>query len=52
MLHFVCSNQTVPLYGGKDTRGHPMAQWLLNGVIENIQKFYNHMNFEIIGKDS
>ena len=44
MLHFVCGNQKFPLYV------HPMYHWLLDVVIENIQKFYNQMNFEIIGK--
>ena len=46
MLHFVCGNPKFPLYV------HPMYHWLLDVVIENIQKFYNQMNFEIIGKDS
>ena len=44
-LQMVRINRTVPLYGGHDNQGIPMANWSLDGVIELIQKYYHQMRF-------
>ena len=44
-LQLVRINRTAPLYGGCDKQGVPMANWLLDGIIELIQKYYHLMKF-------
>ena len=44
-LQLVRINRTVPLYGGYDKQGVPMANWSLDGIIELIQKYYHQMKF-------
>jgi hypothetical protein len=41
ILHLVRCNRTTPLHTGVDAQGKPMANWMLDSVIELVQKYYH-----------
>ena len=41
LLHLVRTNRTTPLHTGVDSQGKPMANWMLDSVIELVQKYYH-----------
>ena len=46
LLYSVRTNRTFPLHASTDNEGMPMTSWLLDSIIDLIQKFFHTIEIE------